>query len=111
MKLLIKKVSVICVALITVFMACIASAETRIALVIGNGEYSFSPLANPPEDARIITDALDDTGFDVIQLKNANQKKMKQAVREFSERLKAADKPVALFIMQVTEFNLKGEII
>lgn len=73
------------------------SAESRIALVIGNGDYSFSPLANPPEDARIITDALNQTGFEVIQLKNANQKKMKQAVREFSEKLKASQDTVALF--------------
>ncbi len=76
---------------------CIVSAETRIALVIGNGGYSFSPLANPPEDARIMTDALSQTGFEVIQLKNASQKKMKQAVREFSDRLKASQQTVALF--------------
>ncbi len=93
----IKSVLILTVALLVYLISCNVSAETRIALVIGNGSYSFSPLANPPEDARIMTDALSQTGFEVIQLKNASQKKMKQAVREFSDRLKASQQTVALF--------------
>lgn len=74
-----------------------ASTETRIALVIGNGDYRFSPLENPPSDARIVADALEHSGFEIIRVQNANQKKMKKAVREFSNKLEISDKAVALF--------------
>ena len=94
---MIRKILFLTLFLVKLLLINPALAETRIALVIGNGNYSFSPLANPPEDARIMTDALNQTGFEIIQLKNASQKKMKQAVREFSARLKASQQTVALF--------------
>ena len=40
-------------------------AEKRIALVIGNGAYSFAPLRNPVNDANAIADALGDCNFNV----------------------------------------------
>ena len=83
--------------LITLLISSTVFAETRIALVIGNGDYSFSPLDNPPKDAQIITNALNQTGFEIIQLKNANQENMKRAVRDFSKRLQEANDAVALF--------------
>jgi hypothetical protein len=38
-------------------------SDTRIALVIGNGAYQASPLRNPANDARAVTQALEKTGF------------------------------------------------
>ena len=46
-----------------------AVAEQRVALVIGNGSYAASPLANSPNDARDMAAALQECGFNVIKLK------------------------------------------
>jgi uncharacterized caspase-like protein len=62
--------------------------EYKIALVIGNGEYKEARLANPPNDAQDIGRALADLGFKVTVKVNANQKAMKQAIREFGTELK-----------------------
>ena len=72
-----------------------ASAEERIALVIGNGGYSFSPLANPVNDARTIASVLKQAGFDVRQYENLGQAKMKRAILRFGAALSRSD--VGLF--------------
>jgi uncharacterized caspase-like protein len=62
-------------------------SDTRIALVIGNGAYQASPLKNPANDARAVTQALKRTGFTVYSYSNLNQKEMKQAITEFGSRI------------------------
>ena len=76
-----------------------AQAETRIALVIGNGDYtSVPPLANPVNDAQLIAESLREVGFEVIERINVNQIEMKRAIRDFGELLdKAGEDGVGLF--------------
>ena len=62
-------------------------SERRVALVIGNGKYSSSPLANPPDDAQAMAAALRGLGFEVIHHQDLSQKEMKRAIYEFGERL------------------------
>ena len=66
--------------------------EHRIALVVGNGNYQGQtpPLANPPNDARLMTAALKASGFEVIELIDADQRTMKTAISDFGARLEAA---------------------
>ena len=71
-------------------LAPAAPAEPRLALVIGNGGYASAPLANPGNDARLISSALAETGFDVRTLVDADKRGMKAAVRDFSARLRSA---------------------
>jgi uncharacterized caspase-like protein len=74
--------------------------ERRIALVIGNGRYGGETpaLANPPNDARLMTAALKTSGFEVIELIDGDQKKMKKAISNFGERLEVAgEDAVGLF--------------
>jgi hypothetical protein len=74
--------------------------ERRIALVIGNGRYSGDtpPLANPPNDARLMTAALETSGFEVIELIDSDQKEMRKAISNFGSRLeKAGEDAVGLF--------------
>jgi TPR repeat protein len=66
-------------------------AETRIALVIGNGSYTMGRLANPVADAELMTKALAGVGFDVIKLIDADATRMRQAFVEFGRRLSAKD--------------------
>ncbi|WP_395021919.1 SUMF1/EgtB/PvdO family nonheme iron enzyme [Dongia sp.] len=69
-----------------------AVAETRLALVIGNGSYGggIGPLANAPNDAALITKALQSAGFAVNTVIDADQKTMKRAFADFGQSLAAA---------------------
>lgn len=73
-----------------------ALAETRMALVVGNGQYKHTAeLANPANDARDVSQALKSAGFEVIEAIDADKRGLDAALRAFTEKLVAAD--VALF--------------
>ncbi len=73
-----------------------ASAEKRVALVVGNSSYtSTSPLRTPVNDAIDVASALDRLGFDVIRGTDLDYAGMREKVKLFSERLFGAD--VGLF--------------
>jgi hypothetical protein len=78
--------------LVIVLLACMAistaSAAERFALVIGNADYPTAPLRNPVNDARAMTRALRELGFDVSSLENADKQRMEQAIVGFASRLK-----------------------
>ena len=78
----------------------------RVALVIGNGAYKDSPLKNPPNDAEDIAAALKALGFDVISRRNASQRDMKAAVREFGQKLRGAE--AGLFYYAGHGLQVKG---
>jgi formylglycine-generating enzyme required for sulfatase activity len=85
------------------------ATETRIALVIGNSDYSSGPLPNPANDAKLIGDALTNLGFDVIARRNADQIVMKRAIQEFGARLeKAGPDAVGLFYYAGHGVQLSG---
>lgn len=69
----------------------VSATERRVALVIGNGAYKESPLKNPANDAEDIAAVLKTLGFEVISRRNANQRDMKAAVREFGQKLRGAE--------------------
>ncbi|HRY22974.1 MAG: caspase family protein [Geminicoccaceae bacterium] len=67
-----------------------ARAEQRIALVIGNAAYEINPaLDNPAHDARLMAETLGSLGFEVIQLIDADQATMKDAIANFGRSLRA----------------------
>ena len=83
--------------------------ESRIALVIGNSDYSSGPLPNPANDAKLVGDALTALGFDVIARRNADQVTMKRAIQEFGSRLeKAGPAAVGLFYYAGHGMQLSG---
>jgi uncharacterized caspase-like protein len=65
--------------------------ERRLALVIGNGDYRFSPLKNPVNDARAMAEALRAMGFTVEYQENAPKRAMIEAIRGFVLRAAAFD--------------------
>jgi uncharacterized caspase-like protein len=67
----------------------------RIALVIGNGDYAFSPLKNPVNDARAMAGTLEKLGFTVDLRENTPLATMIQALRRFASD--ARDNDVRLF--------------
>ncbi|MCG8617593.1 MAG: caspase family protein [Desulfobacterales bacterium] len=68
--------------------ASVAPAETRTALVIGNGDYLKNPLNNPVNDAKDMAVVLGDLGFQVILGTNRDKAGMQSAVDQFGRRLK-----------------------
>lgn len=67
----------------------------RLALVMGNADYSFAPLRNPLNDARAMADSLEALGFEVMRVENAELGTMLNAMRRFT--LKARENDVRLF--------------
>lgn len=86
-------------ALLLCACTCTASAETRIALIIGNSNYSAAnlKLANPANDAAAMQRALQDAGFDTIVRLNARRVDFYRAVDEFSARIIRDPHSVGLF--------------
>ena len=86
-------------ALILVLLLAPAPAlaqEDRVALVIGNGAYTgTTQLANPPNDARAVGEALEAVGFETIVVVDGDKLEMERAIRAFSNLLAGAD--VGLF--------------
>lgn len=82
--------------LLITLAASVSVAETRVALVVGNGAYAHAPsLPNPLNDARDVSAALKATGFDVVEALDADKSKLDAALRSFADKLANAD--VALF--------------
>jgi carboxyl-terminal processing protease len=73
-------------------LANAASAEPRVALVIGNSAYQgdLPALPNPANDAKLMANTLKSIGFDVVEAENATQDDIKKAIATFSEKLTAA---------------------
>ncbi|MDZ4778284.1 MAG: caspase family protein [Alphaproteobacteria bacterium] len=67
-------------------------ASRRIALIIGNAEYTTPgwALKNPVNDARLIADRLRPLGFEVDLVTNADKVAMERAMERFGSRLRAA---------------------
>ncbi len=86
------------------------AAQTRLALVIGNGAYTHAGrLPNPPGDARLMAAALRPLGFTVTELIDADAVSMKRAMLDFSRSLRGSD-AVGLFYyaghgLQVNGYN------
>jgi tetratricopeptide (TPR) repeat protein len=73
-----------------------ACAETRVALVIGNGAYQgVATLANPPNDARDVAAELTALGFAVTLGLDLDQAAMQREIAGFARAAASAD--VSLF--------------
>jgi uncharacterized caspase-like protein len=83
--------------------------ERRVALVMGNSAYQFTPhLPNPTNDAEAMASALQRLGFEVSKGIDLDRAETELLIREFTKKLPGAD--VALFFyaghgMQVARQN------
>lgn len=65
-----------------------APSDRKVALVIGNGNYTgTSPLPNPPADAKLMAQSLRDVGFEVIEKVDLGRRDMLRAIVEFGDKL------------------------
>ncbi|MBP7002426.1 caspase family protein [Amaricoccus sp.] len=97
----------LCLAIAALLLAAAAGAETRVALVIGNGGYASLPrLENPTTDAADITAALRRLGFTVTQGKDLGRDAMQAAIASFRQAASGAD--VSLFYYAGHGFQIDG---
>ena len=82
-----KSIFSIFLVLVAAAYSAVAQTEKRLALVVGNSDYTIGALRNPANDARSMRDALQDCGFEVIIATNAGKQTIEQKVREFTSRL------------------------
>src|SRR5215217_3608734 len=83
-------------AVCMLFTAGAASAEKRVAFVVGNGAYkNVAPLPNPSVDAKAIAATLRNVGFEVVEGSNLTRDKMTERLLDFGKKAQGAD--VALF--------------
>jgi hypothetical protein len=75
-----------------------ARAETRVALVIGNGGYRHAPaLANPANDAADVAASLERLHFSVHRLINASYDDMRRTLLEFGHEARRADIAIVFY--------------
>ena len=80
-------------------VAAILCAQSKTALVIGNGSYSnnFAALPNPVPEARRMADALESIGFEVIRAYNVKNVERFYALFEIFENKVRSRGGIALF--------------
>ena len=67
------------------------AAESRYALVIGNGKYSVGDLSSPILDADAMEKKLTQLNYKVVSKKNLTRDQLYKEISKFSELLKRAE--------------------
>src|SRR3982074_569020 len=71
-------------------LASAEAAEKRIALVVGNANYSSGALPTPANDAGLIAQTLQAAGFDVVGVRDLDQDSLRRTFRDFIAKVSAA---------------------
>lgn len=82
----------------------------RVALVVGNSAYQHAPpLTNPARDAELMAGALEDAGFHVTRLIDADLETLKRAMLSFGRQLRDGDVEAGLFYYAGHGAQVRGE--
>jgi hypothetical protein len=103
-------IAVVAALLVLPLTAGVASAQKRVALVVGNGVYqSVARLANPINDATAIAQMFKNAGFDSVTMRrDLGVLEFKRALREFLDAAQDADIAVMYYAghgIQVGDMN------
>ena len=92
--------------------ADLEAATKRVALVIGNSVYEHAtPLTNPENDAKAVSEALVKLGFEVVRGTNLKHLDFAQIVGEFRKKLKDADSGVFFYAGHGLQVNGKNYLV
>ena len=76
------------ISALLVLTALPAAAENRLALVIGQSAYrAVTPLPNPANDAKAMSQMLSDAGFEVLSASDLSQTEMREKAGEFAAKI------------------------
>src|SRR5262245_14734252 len=79
-------------------LAVPASAQQRIALVIGNAAYPKGPIAHSLADGGLVAEALTSVGFEIVEGADVNSGDMRRLFGEFLAKVNAAGPDTIAFI-------------
>lgn len=68
-----------------------SQTQRRLALVIGNSNYSNAPLKNPVNDATDVASKLKSLGFEVMLVTDGGKKLLDQKINEFGNKASSYD--------------------
>ncbi|MEV8883369.1 caspase family protein [Mesorhizobium ciceri] len=84
------------VALALLLTLSAASAERRVALVLGNSQYEHAPaLTNPVRDAHAMAERLENLDFEVVSGFDLTKLQTQTTIAQFAKQVRGAD--IALF--------------
>jgi uncharacterized caspase-like protein len=87
-------------------------ADKRVALVIGNGTYKYTPaLPNPQNDAADVAEALKAIGFQVTLKTNLEKRQMDQVIAQFARDGKTADAALFYYAGHGMQFEGKNFVM
>ena len=75
-----------------------ASAQSRIALVIGQGAYPSGALPTAVNDAGLVAQTLTSAGFEVVQGRDLESNDLRWVVRDFLDKVQAAGPDAAIMV-------------
>ncbi|MGE0611916.1 MAG: caspase family protein, partial [Hyphomicrobiales bacterium] len=89
-----------------------ASAEKRLALVLGNADYrNAAPLKNPRNDASDVALKLRELGFHVIQGLDLDRGRMEEHIRLFANELATADVSLLYYAGHALQVNGENYLV
>lgn len=89
-----------------------ASAEKRLALVLGNSDYSnVAALKNPRNDAGDVALKLRELGFHVIQGLDLDRRRMEEHIRLFAQELPTADVSLLYYAGHALQVNGENYLV
>src|SRR3954469_7201902 len=91
-------VSLAAVAASCFLFAASASAQQRIALIIGNGAYPKGPIAHSLADGGLVAEALTSVGFEIVEGADVNSGDFRRLFGEFLAKVNAAGPDTIAFI-------------
>src|ERR1700733_1470858 len=96
-----------------IFMGATPSfADKRVALIIGNGAYKYTPaLPNPQNDAADVAEALKAIGFEVMLKTNLEKRQMDQVIAQFARDGKTADAALFYYAGHGMQFEGKNFVM
>jgi uncharacterized caspase-like protein len=84
--------------------------EKRIALVVGNGAYAKTPLATTANDAGLIAQTLQASGFDVVGARDLDGDTLRKSFRDFIQKAQTSGPgTVAMIYLAGYGVQLAGE--
>lgn len=99
-------------ALLLLALPTAASAERRVALVIGNSSYANAPvLPNTVNDAQDMAAALRKIGFEVVDGVNLDKRGMDLAVTRFARLAQDADAVMFYYAGHGLQFNGENHLV
>ncbi|MEC9369351.1 MAG: caspase domain-containing protein [Pseudomonadota bacterium] len=99
-------------ALATVAAFGPASAEKRLALILGNSDYkNVATLKNPRNDATDISQKLRQLGFHVISGLDLDRRRMEEHIRLFAQELPTADVSLLYYAGHALQVNGENYLV